>query len=174
MDKHSPLVPPLYSDSCKRYCRGVYHTPVIPNKYQRCRCCPAEWEYFLLRLGYRTFCRYSAAENRVYCRKDQARLQLDSSFMFAVISPIIARQTKVDRCAVDGIQRIFVRHGISAWTTGRSCCKFSRSFSSGAAISVTCFRNIQLFTEAGNFRIGLAVKLLPNAVPHCRRKIILR
>ena len=27
--------------------------------------------------------------------------------MFAVISPVIARQTQVDRCAVDGIQRIF-------------------------------------------------------------------
>ena len=32
---------------------------------------------------------------------------LIAPFVFAVISPIIARQTKVDRCAVDGIQRIF-------------------------------------------------------------------
>ena len=27
--------------------------------------------------------------------------------MFAVISPVISRQTKVDHCAVNGIQRIF-------------------------------------------------------------------
>ena len=41
--------------------------------YQRCRCCPAEWGCFLLRLGYRTFCRCSSAENMADCRKDQAR-----------------------------------------------------------------------------------------------------
>ena len=34
-------------------------------------------------------------------------MQLYCPFVFAVISPVIARKTKVDRCAVNSIQRIF-------------------------------------------------------------------
>ena len=34
-------------------------------------------------------------------------MQFDCAFMLAVISPVVAWKTKVDRCAVDSIQRIF-------------------------------------------------------------------
>ena len=34
-------------------------------------------------------------------------MQFDCAFMLTVISPVIARKAKVDRCAVNGIQRIF-------------------------------------------------------------------
>ena len=49
--------------------------------YQRCRCCPAEWGCFLLRLGYRTFCRCSSAENRADFRINQVQRERQRSIV---------------------------------------------------------------------------------------------
>ena len=34
-------------------------------------------------------------------------MQFDCAFMLAIISPVVTGKTKVDRCAVNSIQRIF-------------------------------------------------------------------